>query len=178
MFIHGRVSRGQLWPAFSVLVLGAIVSLFAARAAAQTLTAVSVCGHPGDSIWFSVALNPRGKSIAAIQNDISFDSTNTPISTCQIADGVNKSLSWTYLPNGCSGTGCTGMRGIVLSASDTNALIQGVVYQCRIDIPTNATPGNYALTVSNPAASDPLANPQPLTGASGSVLVTTGTCSC
>jgi hypothetical protein len=172
------MTRCQLWPALSLLALGVIVSLFAAPAAAQTLTAGSVCGNPGESIWFYVTLNSNGESIAAVQNDIGFDSTNIPIGTCQIAEGVNKGLFRTYLPNGCSGASCNGMRGIVLSTSDTNAMNDGAVYQCRVDIPANAAPGNYPLTVSNVAASDPIANPQPLSAVNGSVYVTTGSCGC
>jgi hypothetical protein len=166
------------WLTRRVLLIGAgiLIHALSSQALAQKLVVVNTCGHPGTSVWFSVWLNPQTKSIAAIQNDITFNSTNTPIGTCQIAEGVNKSLSLAYLPNGCSGTGCNGIRVIILSMSDSNALGNGVLYQCRVDIPANATPGGYAFIVSNVAASDPLANPQSVSATSGGVQVTTGSC--
>jgi len=178
MSMHNRPIRRQLLPALCGWLLGVTVLLLAVPAASQTLTVGLVCGPPGASLWFSVTLDPQDRSIAAIQNDISFDSTHTPIGTCTIADGLNKSLSWTYLPNGCSGTGCNGVRDIIFSMSDSSALGYGAVYQCRVDIPANTPSGTYPLTVSNPAASDPLGNAQPVTGVNGTVYVTTGSCGC
>ena len=103
MFAHRR-TIGECRKAGLGLITFATMCVLALPATSQTLTAGQVCGQVGTSVWFDVTLNPQGKSIAATQNDISFDSVNTPIGTCTIADGLNQSLSLNFLPSGCSGT--------------------------------------------------------------------------
>jgi hypothetical protein len=170
MFSHRRMTRRQLWPAFAVLAFAVIVPLLAAPAAAQTITVGSVCGVPGTSVWFDVSFDPQDMSIAGTQNDIAFDSVNTPIATCAVNPELGKSR--------CSGTGCTSLRGLVFSMASTGPIPSPIVlYTCRVDIPAGATLGTYALTIGNVSGGSPLGHFMPITGVSGTLYVLAN-CSC
>jgi hypothetical protein len=159
--------------------MGLLVLLLAAPAAAQTITIGLACGAPGTSVWFDVTLDPQGKSIAATQNDILFNSTNTPIATCVKNDLLTKNLRSGFLPAGCSGAACNTLRGIVVSTSDSDAILSPtVIFRCRVDIPATATAGNYPLLIRNVSGADPVSNPKPISGVNGQVSVTSGTCGC
>ncbi|MBI4517079.1 MAG: hypothetical protein HY699_14830 [Deltaproteobacteria bacterium] len=176
---YHRATRRRRRRAGSGLLLTVLSSLLAMPAAAQIITAGEACGQPGTSVWFDVTLDPQGKSIAATQNDISFNSTNTPIATCVREAQLSKELSLAFLPAGCSGTACTALRAIMLSTSDSGAIGQPtVLYRCRVDIPANATPGSYPLVIHNAAGADPVTNPKPITGLDGQLGVTPGNCGC
>jgi hypothetical protein len=178
MFSHRRTTRRQLWSAFAVLAFGVIVPLLAAPSAAQTITVGSVCGVPGTSVWFDVSFDPQDMSIAGTQNDIAFDSVNTPITTCTVNPDLGKNLSRSFLPSGCSGTGCTSLRGLVFSTVSTGPIPSPIVlYTCRVDIPAGASLGTYALTIGNVSGGSPLGHFMPITGVSGNLYVLAN-CSC
>ena len=103
--MSARTSIGKLIVAS--LATAFFVTLRTAPVLGQTLTIGLASGAPGTSVWFDVTLDPQGKSIAATQNDIGFNSVNTPIATCVKNDALAKDLSLNSLPNGCSGTACT-----------------------------------------------------------------------
>jgi hypothetical protein len=148
-------------------------------ATAQTITVGSIVGQVGTSVWFDVTLDPQGKSIAATQSDIGFDAANIPIGTCTRNQDLDKDLSWSRLPTGCSGAACETVRGIILSTENSNAILTPtVLYRCRVDIPSGATPGTYPLTIQNASASDPISNPRALTEVDGQVTVTSGGSGC
>jgi hypothetical protein len=159
--------------------IGLLSLLFAAPATAQTITIGLACGAPGTSVWFDVTLDPQGSSISATQNDISFNSANSPIATCTGADAPTQDLGTNFLPNGCTGAACTTIRGIVASLSDQWAIvIPTVIYRCRVDIPASAVAGNYPLYIQNVSGSDPASNPKSISGVNGQISVTSGSCGC
>jgi hypothetical protein len=178
MSIHSRVPRRQLSLTLYVLLLGVIIPLCAAPAASQTITVESACGVPGTSVWFNVFFDPEDMSIAGTQNDITFNSINAPIATCTVNSALNKTLSMSFLPNGCTGTGCTTVRGLIYSMTNTGPIRSPIVlFSCRVDIPGGATLGSYALTIGNVSGSDPLTNPMPIAGVSGQITVA-ASCGC
>ena len=153
-------------------LLVAVLSLFiCGSSAAQTITVGTISGARGASVWFDVTLNPQWKSIAGTQNEISFNAVNTPVVTCLVEPGHGKSLSYARLPTGCGTGTCSKVRALILSTSDATALPSSVLYRCRIDIPSNATPGAYALTVQNPSGSDTDGNIKAVSGISGQITV-------
>jgi hypothetical protein len=167
-----------------VLAAAVVIALYVAGHVSpllgQNLQVGLACGAAGTSVWFDVTLDPQGDSIGAVQNDITFNSTNAPITTCtKNTELASKDLSLSFLPSGCAGSACTTVRAIVLSLSNTDAILTPMVlYRCRVDIPANATPGNYPLAIHDASGSDPISNRKTISGISGQVSVTSGSCGC
>ncbi len=158
------------------LVTGCGLALLAVPGWGQTITVVPTCGAPGTSVWFDVTLDPQGHSIAGTQNDIVYDSTNTPIGECLVNDQLGKGLSWSFLPDGCSGTACTSIRAIVVSTDNSAPILSSaVLYRCRIDIPAGTPVNQYGLFNQNASATDPLTNFEEVTAVTGGIYV--GDCS-
>lgn len=76
---------------------------------------------------------------------------------CTANAAINKNLTiFEFLPQGCSGTACTGIRGLVTSTINTSPIPDGsVLYTCTVTISASAGFGTYFLTVANPVAIDP-----------------------
>lgn len=175
MFAHSPIRR-----LLGVAVTGLPFLACVRPVLSQSLTVGLACGAAGTSVWFDVTFDPQGDSIGAVQNDITFNSTNAPITTCtKNTELASKDLSLSFLPSGCAGSACTTVRAIVLSLSNTDAILTPMVlYRCRVDIPANATPGNYPLAIHDASGSDPISNRKTISGISGQVSVTSGSCGC
>jgi MYXO-CTERM domain-containing protein len=77
---------------------------------------------------------------------------------CTVNPDIDKTgTSFAFQPPNCQGEACTGIRALVLSLSNTDAIPSGsVLYSCLVDIKGTASSGTtYPLTCSNAGSSDP-----------------------
>src|SRR5215813_7987231 len=124
-----------------------------AAAAGVVLPSVEVgsaTGAPGQQVQFSVVLHTAGQSVAGVQDDIAFDSINTPVAAsgagrpdCTVNPDINKEATgFSFQPPGCTGTGCTAFRALVLSFSNVDPIADGsVMYTCKVNISPGAAGG-------------------------------------
>lgn len=159
-----------------------------ARAAAGTsdpsIDVGSATGAPGEQVSFDVTLNAGSAVVAAAQNDLAFDSINTPIAAtpsgapdCAVNPSINKeSTAFVFRPIGCSGTSCTMIRAIVISFFNADPIPDGsVLYTCKVDISPSAMAATYPLAISNVFMSTPDGQLVPgATGTDGEIVVTGG----
>jgi hypothetical protein len=140
-----------------------------------------ISGDPGARVTFAATLQSKGAAVAGAQNDIAFDSVNAPIAAtgdgkpdCTVNPSIGKAATvFGFLPNGCSGAACTGMRAIVLSMSNTDPIPDGsMLYECTVSIAPQAPPGLYPLAIVGVTLSDPLGQQVPnVAGSDGTILV-------
>jgi len=135
------------------------------RRSVPTLTASMLTVSPDDLIWFEVALDPAGRSIAAVQNDVILPPP-LRIQECVMNPQIDKSIFWAPLVD------ASGIRVLVLSFSNSNAILAvGPLYRCAVTVPADAEPGRYSIHLENAAASDPVANPKQIAVEDGSIQV-------
>ncbi len=124
----------------------------------------AVRGQPGDDVFMVARLVTAGASVAGTQNDIGFDSINTPIAAfangrpdCGVNPDIGKgAASFAFLPSGCSGGGCTAMRAIVFSTDNSAPIEDGAaLYTCTISIAPTARTGVYPLSIGGVVLSAP-----------------------
>jgi hypothetical protein len=153
------------------VVLGALATAAAlwfgttmAHAEDVAINVGSASGNDGDVVSFDVTLSTAGAQVSGTQNDITFDA-NAPIQAktnnrpdCAVNPDIGKeATSFSFRPSGCTpGSTCTGVRALVLSTSNTDAIPDGsVLYTCMVAIGASAPNGNYPLECSNQGASNP-----------------------
>jgi hypothetical protein len=137
-----------------------------------------VAGSAGATVSFPVTLDAGGLEVAGIQNDIAFNPL-TPVAAtisgrpdCTANPAHGKSVSTAFQPSGCTvGVTCTGMRALVLSLSNVDAIPDGVLYTCKVAISPAAPNGTYPLVNSNQGSSDPNGSAQTANGSNGAVIV-------
>lgn len=79
---------------------------------------------------------------------------------------TGKSGFFGFLPSGCSGAACTGMRALVLSLTDSSQAIPvGPLYTCNVNVAAGTASMAYSLPVSNVRMAN--AQGQAVCGASG-----------
>jgi len=149
--------------------------------AAPSLEVGSASGVPGDVVTFAVTLHTGGAAVAGVQNDLEFDSLNTPIAAattgrpdCAVNPSINKgATSFAFRPSGCSSDACTGIRALVLAVDNVDPIPDGaVLYTCTVNIAASATAGDYPLEISYVIMSDPEGNAVPdVTGTDGAIFV-------
>jgi YVTN family beta-propeller protein len=148
-----------------------------------SLEVSSATGAPGEQVEISVTLHPQGRSIAGVQNNLS---VSAPLRMMAAEDGrpactVNPSLKkegfFAFEPSGCSPEkDCDGLIAIVFALDNLEAISGNpVVYTCQVAIAANAAPGQYEISLTQPFASDPLANPVALTATNGTISVSPDT---
>jgi CSLREA domain-containing protein len=139
-----------------------------------------VTGQPGEQVVFTAMLSTKGAAIARAQNDIAFDSVNAPITAlpneapdCTVNPQIGKeATSFAFLPQGCSAGTCTSLHASMLSALNTTAIPDGVLYTCKVNIAPSAATGEYPLTISGVILEDPNGQPLPSpVGSSGAIMV-------
>jgi hypothetical protein len=77
---------------------------------------------------------------------------------CEVNATIRKEATqFTFLPQGCTGAACTGVRALVFSFTSPNRLIPdgSVLYSCQVAIGPDTPLGHYALVVGNIALSLP-----------------------
>jgi hypothetical protein len=135
-----------------------------AGAGHPVLSLTSARGKPGATVGVNATLDTAGISIAGTQNDIVFDPAHVAIA--QRANGkpdcrANGQLSkegtaFSFLPSGCRGASCTGVRALVLSLSNVDPIPNGsVLYTCTAQITPKARPGTHRLEVTRVGFSSP-----------------------
>ena len=154
----------------------------AGLAAEPAVNVGSASGAPGTPTTFDVTLSTAGAMVAGVQADIAFDS-NTPVAAtgagrpdCTVNPAINKQATvFAFQPSGCSGTGCTAFRALVLSFSNVDPIPDGaVLYTCKVNIDPAAAPGPYPLLVSNVGMSTPDGQAIASAGTNGEIVVLGG----
>ena len=148
-----------------------------------TLTVGTVSGLNGQQLTVPVTLLTN-VATAAIENEIYFD-PNTPIlarpdgrPACVVtvasknrdADVV-PSPSFTFLPNGCQGSACHGIRALIVSFHNLDPIPNGRVYTCKVYITPNAPAAAYPLQIYNVQGGVSSADPVLGSGVAGYVIV-------
>ena len=123
----------------------------------------TVNGAAGQTVQFGVALHTYGNPIAATQSEILFD-PNTPIAArrrgtpdCAVNPDINKNATaFAFLPDGCSGTGCSSVRAIVFATDNSDPIDDGaILFTCNVSVAAAAAPGSYMLRCDDALASTP-----------------------
>ena len=155
----------------------------AALAAAVGIPSVDVgsaSGAAGQQVTFAVSLSTAGAIVAGVQDDIAFDSINTPIAAtaagrpdCAVNPSIGKeATAFAFQPPGCTGTACTAFRALVLSFGNVDPIPDGsVLYTCKVNISPGAAAGSYPLIVSNVGMSTPDGQAIASTGTDGAIIV-------
>ncbi len=141
-------------------------------------------GTAGSPVTIPVTLSTN-QVIAGTQNDITLDptfgsfapsATNPAAPDCTLNPNIGKSgtgasPSFDFQPAGCSGAGCTGIRALVFSITNSTAIPDGsVLYTCTVNIAASAT-GCSTLDAINVKLSDPNGDNIDGTGVNGQLCV-------
>jgi hypothetical protein len=103
-------------------------------------------------------------SVACITDADCIAATGDPSDTCieapdcEVNAAIRKEATqFTFLPQGCAGAACTGVRALVFSFTSPNRLVQdgAVLYSCHVAIGPETPLGHYPLVVGNVALSFP-----------------------
>jgi hypothetical protein len=176
-------------PAFAILVVlvsAAFVLLSQKRlpAVGTTITIGATSGQRGAQVSFAVTYQAAGTgSATATQNDIGFDSTNTPIipnpstgapmcTPSQTIVDLNKTVTFAFLPSGCTGATCQTVRALIEDNNGSLLPTGATLYTCTVRIATTAATGIYPLTASTVQGSTAGGSPLIVTGINGQVTVT------
>jgi hypothetical protein len=146
-----------------------------------TMILSSTVARPGEQITFTARLRTAGAIVGGTQNDIIFDSADTPIAAkasgapdCHVNPEIGKeATSFAFVPSGCTGTACTAVRALVFSLENTDPITDGsVLYTCTVNISPSATRSFYELGIDGVTISDPFGQRVPgATGTSGTIFV-------
>jgi hypothetical protein len=137
---------------------------------------------PGSTVAISVFLEAtRDEEVVATRNDVSFDPDFLSIVAddderplCRPHESIAREASaFGFRPRGCGAGGavCTGVRALVLSFTNPEPIESGsVLYDCRVRIRADATPGTYPIRVDDVRYSP--ADGSDLTGVGGVADIT------
>lgn len=155
--------------AIVLMFLAVVIFSDAQTSMAQTLDVGSAPGIPGGVSILKVSFLPEGREISGIQSDMHFhpaarvQATASGQPNCTAAYGLVGALNedfegiirFLFLPIGCSGTQCSGVRMMVVS-TDTEQPIDtpGELFRCSVSVASSAPSGSYVVVVSNVAMSD------------------------
>lgn len=166
----------------AALTAGAVLML-AAQAHAAVIHVGSASGAAGSTVDLSVSLttDAEAEMVAGTQNDISFQAGARVAARangrpdCAVNVAIDKgATTFAFQPSMCTGDACTGVRALVLSFDNTDAIPTGsVLYTCKVAIAASAS-GSLPLTCSNSGASDPDGNALTTTCTNGTVTVPGG----
>ena len=160
------------------LTAGAVLMLAAQAHAAVVIQVGTGNGAAGTDVTVDVTVSTGTDMVAGTQNDITFptgariaaNTDGTP--ACTINPAISKPQStFGFLPAGCSGTACTGMRSLVLSFAAPMAIPDGSrLYTCTFSVDATAT-GTLALACAMPGASNLTGGALTTTCTDGSIVV-------
>ena len=137
-------------------------------------------GEPGQDVFIAAHLATAGATVAGTQNDIVFDSNNTPIAAfgdgtpdCAVNPDIDKTAaSFAFQPPGCRGNACTSMRATIFSADNVTPIADSaVLYTCTVSIAATAPTGVYPLTIDGVVLSTPDGQPVPDAMVTSSAIV-------
>jgi hypothetical protein len=139
----------------------------------------SAIAEPGDQVTFTATLFGGSIIVVGTQNDIAFDGTDTPIAAkagggpdCSVNPDINTTASFAFLPLGCEGVACTGVRAAVSSLEDTAPIPDGsILYTCKLNISPAARRNFYRLEASEVILSGPSGDRVPGASVSGEIYI-------
>lgn len=145
---------------------------------AVLLQVAATAGRPNEVVDMTVSLDARGRLISGVEIDIGFDPRAAIVRRsdgrpdCAADPATGKDVFGGFQPSGCSGGDCTAARLIFLSFANTAPLPdRAALFACRLQIAGDASPGEYALRVTNVGASSPDGIAEDAIGISGTVTV-------
>lgn len=157
------------------LAIVAACMLPSIAAATVSLSVGSASGRAGETVKVRVSLViTAGESVGSFSNQVNYQ-PSTPIAVGTGSNPACNNLvevtldSYRFRPQGCSGATCTGALAAILGPE--TGLAQGEIYECDIAIAGDAAAGDYELTVSDAAYSDPLGMEFDITGTPGTISV-------
>lgn len=146
-----------------------------------TLALDNAQGAPGATVSVAAKLASGGANIAGTQNDLVFDPkqiTVAPNAKGKPDCAANRQLgkegtAFSFVPAGCRpGADCTGVRALVLSLSNVEAIPNGsTLYTCRVRIAPTARPGAHEISAARVGFSNPSGQAIDGTGRDGTVSV-------
>jgi YVTN family beta-propeller protein len=135
-------------------------------------------GEPGARVEMDVTLDARGQHVSGVQLDLAFDprvriaALANGLPDCTANPETNKDAPAAFLPPGCSGDSCTGVRILVISIENLDVIPDGLrLLSCRIAIAADTPLGTYPLSAFGADSSDPGGNALDTVGVSGAVTV-------
>lgn len=181
--MSARTGNTYLLAAVSIFLVTAWNSSSWAEESIDVGVAVAPAGTVGSFPvhFFSDSIIPL---TAGLQVDISYDSQSTPIPAkangkpdCTANSDTGKGdIAFEFQPSGCSGTGCTSVRAIVVSFGNVDPLPQDIdLFTCKVSPPSGTAAGNYLLTVIQVLGSDQLGFPVSMSTNDGFVNVPAST---
>jgi len=94
---------------------------------------------------------------------------------CSVDSSIGKGGFFSFVPSGCSGASCTGLRAVIIALDNTDAIANGkTLYRCKVNIAGGAADGAYPLTASSVVASDTAFEPVCGTGSAPQCGATNG----
>lgn len=134
---------------------------------------------PGASSLITVKLRTMGAEVVGTQNRIGFSpplripalANGAP--DCSVSQSINKSgTGFRFVPTGCIGTACTGVKAFVLSLENLDPIPDNsLLYSCRVTVAANAATGDYQISNTGLGASDAAGHFLRADGANGTVRV-------
>ena len=109
--------RGLEAGVLPLLALLCLVAFTPLSSGAQTIAVSRVSGDGLSQVWLDVTLLTEGATIAATQNDISYDGQNTTVIGCVKNDDLDKDISYAFYPGG----GICRNRNVTASGSSYSA---------------------------------------------------------
>ena len=130
-----------------------------------SVEAGSVGAGAGTTVDVPVTLHTGADQVAGVQIDIGFQpqarvaAQGNGKPDCTVNPNINKgATSFAFRPSGCSGDACTGIRALVLSTDNVNAIPDGsVLYTCKVTVAPDAI-GTYPIAVTGVILSNPEGN--------------------
>jgi hypothetical protein len=124
-------------------------------------------GLAGQEVEYFVYLIPEGATVEHAYHDLfiapPIRMRGKPDGTPDCEDRVHGfSGVFSFLPPGCLGSDCTGVRASV-DITVPITVFGRSIYSCMLDVPSDTPPGYYAVTLSDPRSEDPEGNPLPTT---------------
>lgn len=114
-------------------------------------------GTVGDILTLVAKLHTVGEAIDRIENVLNFDPSKTPIlarangtPNCSANPLVNPAaVLFEFLPQGCSGSACNGVRAVLDALNDLGPFLDGVaLFTCKVKINQGIEAGIYNIVVS------------------------------
>jgi len=160
-----------------IVVAVSVLLLAGAQAQGGTIQIKDATGAPGQTIDVTVELTPSGgESVAGTQNDFFYDAAIFSIAPnnegkpdCIVNDAINKKIDGSltfgfgFLKKAGSSVAacdasadtCNGVRAIVLSTDNVDAITLPLLYTCKVKAAAGAALGPYTLSNENVILSDP-----------------------
>jgi hypothetical protein len=160
------------------LLTGSVLCVWTTQMVAQTISVQSLAAEPGSEVELAVVFQSGGAEIVATENQIAFDSVNTPVGVkadgtpdCTVHPALDRGGAFAFLPSGCVGTNCADIQALIIDPSNMGPIPDGVLYSCQVAVSLYATEGRYSIVVTDAGASDEEGNMIEVEGRNGEIVV-------